>query len=248
MYRKIWLGILLMVCLIPSTFADELSGDQIIAKVVDVMNSIDFKVTEEMTIIRPNKSNYVDKLEISGKGWDKVLVNFIAPPQDKGKAYLRSGNDTWYYLPSVNKSIRVSGNENIQGSDVSVDDIMRLNLTDDYSAKIIGQETIGGNQNYVLDLTAKPVSTITYGRLKYWVNQSNLLPTKFECYSKAGTLLKIIVYSEVGTVDGRTRPLRMDITSTLRSGYKTVLYLLSADFQAGNSVAIFNKMNLEKSK
>ena len=62
-------------------------------------------------------------------------------------------------------------------------------LTDIYSAKVTGNETIDGRNTYVLELTAK-VDDAAYYSQKIWVDTERFVPLKQEMFAKSGQLLK----------------------------------------------------------
>lgn len=243
MLRKFILLFLLMFMFNSSAIA-ELTGDQIVARVDEIMQSDNFKTTTELRVIRPNKTDRVFKLRIYGKG-DKVLVRFLLPLQEKGKGYLRLGEESWFYLPSTNKSIRINGKQSVQGSDLYIDDIMRIKLANDYSAKIIDNQAFEGVNYFILELTAKKPS-VTYGKIKYWIKQDNYIPLRFECYTVSGILIKTVTYSNVRQIGEKIRPTSMEIVNSLQKNYKTILNILEADFNANNPDNIFTKVNFEK--
>lgn len=230
-----------------STVLADLSGDQIIAKVDNLMSSANFKCLMDITVLRPNQEERTSQIQVLGKGYEKVLVRYLEPARDKGKAYLRVGEDSWFYMPNVNKSLRISGNQSMQGSDLSIDDVMKIKLTDDYTASVIGTDIVDGEDNYLLELSAKR-PTVTYHKLKYWVRRADFLPSKFECYTTTGILLKTMTYKDNREISGRYRPIIMEVTSELKKGYKTTLKLLEADYGSENPDRIFTRAYLEKGK
>lgn len=242
-----FLTLIVIMILSNSVVFAELSGGQIMAKVDYLMSSGNFKCLMDITVLRPNQEERTSRIQILGKGYEKVLVRYLEPARDKGKAYLRVGEDSWFYMPNVNKSIRISGNQSMQGSDLSIDDVMKIKLTDDYSAKVIGTDMVAGECNFVLELSAKRPS-VTYHKLKYWVRQADFLPSKFECYTATGILLKTMTYRDNREISGRFRPIIMEVTSELKKGYKTTLKLMEADYDSENPDSIFTRAYLEKGK
>lgn len=242
---------LLMILIITVAFAGlaiaELTGDQIMAKVDELMNSTSGKYLADIIIVRPGKDDRISRVQVHIKGIDKVLVRYLEPIQEKGQGYLRLGDNSWLYLPNANKSIRVSGRQSLQGSDLSNDDILKVKITEEYSAKLLGSETVDGEDNYLLELCAKSPKA-AYGKLKYWVRQSDFIPTRTEYYAISGKLIKTATYSQIKEIGGKVRPIRMEIVSELRKGYRTVFLILEADYTAENPDSIFTKLNLEKGK
>jgi outer membrane lipoprotein-sorting protein len=237
--------IVMLLFMTPLTFA-ELTGEQIMAKVDELMpNTGTF--TMDLTLVRPGKDNRTSRIKVFVKGSDKILVRYLAPAEEKGQGYLRLGEDEWLYLPNANKSMRVSGRQSMQGSDLSNDDILKLKLSLDYDSKIVGEENGAGQNLYILELVAKR-PTVAYGKLIFWVDKTSLLPTKTEYYAISGKLMKTMTYSQNKELGGRVRPTVMEITSELRKGYRTVMSFTEADYKSDLPDQLFTKLNLEKGK
>ena len=246
----IFILILLSITLIPlgaGIYAvEELTGEQILAKVDELTPDIG-KFTMDITMVRPGKENRTSRIQVFVRDSDKVLVRYLAPAAEKGQGYLRLGDDAWLYLPNANKSIRVSGRQSMQGSDLANDDILRLKLTVDYNVEISGTEMVNNQEHYLLTLTAKRPS-VTYGKLKYWVRKTDYMPAKTEYYAVSGKLIKTMTYSQIKEIGGRVRPTVMEISSELRKGYKTIVVIIDADYHYQTPENFFTKMYLEKGK
>src|SRR5919206_2785501 len=76
------------------------------------------------------------------------LVRYEAPPRDKGKLVLLSAANMWFYDPASKASIRISPQQRLIGQ-ASDGDVLTVNLAHDYSAKLVGEESI-------LDADRKP--------------------------------------------------------------------------------------------
>ena len=63
--------------------------------------------TLRMTVERPGKPQRVVEMKGWKKGDDKGLVRYTAPPKERGTAYLRDADNTWLYIPSGEKVVRV---------------------------------------------------------------------------------------------------------------------------------------------
>lgn len=225
----------------------EMSGAEIMDKTEQIMRVNDGRYLIDMTASRPGKEDRTSRMQVYVKDAAKVLARMLAPAQEKGQGYLKLGEDEWLYLPNANKSIRISGSQSMEGSDVQADDVLKVKLTDDYAVTLSGTETGDGQTNYVLDLKAKKNSVI-YSKMKYWIRQSDFLPTKTEYYALSGKLLKTAVYSQYKVLGGRMRPTVMEISSELRKGNKTTVIFLEAEYNVEYPDSMFTRMYLEKGK
>lgn len=249
MLRKyIIFGILVLLsglqCLSPG-FA-ELTGEQIIARVNDLWPKTG-KFTITVTMLRPGKDDRTSKMQVFFKGAAQTMARYLEPAEEKGQGYLRLGDDIWFFLPNANKSIRTSARQSMQGSDLSNEDILKHRLSEDYDAKMIGNEMVDGQSNFILELTAKRPA-VAYGILKYWVRKAEFLPSKTECYGVSGKMIKTITYSWLKESSGLIRPVRMEITSGIRKGYKTIVNFTDVDYDTEIPDAVFTKMYLEKGR
>lgn len=227
--------------------AAEPTGDEIVARVDAELHGNTGRYLAELTMIRPGQEPRTSRIQVFIKGTEKVLVRYLAPPREKGMGYLRVGEDEWLYLPNAGKSIRVSGRQNMQGTDLANDDVLKVHLALEYKARVTGEEEIEGAPCWVLDLVARDESA-AYGRLKYWVRKADFLPARTEYYAFSGKHLKTMTYTEIKEIGGRVRPTRMVVESKLREGYRTVFVILEADYETPLGDNIFTRLYLEKGK
>ena len=202
--------------------------------------------TLQMTVIRPGKP---DRL-VEMKGWKKGdalgLVRYTAPAKERGTAYLRNGANTWLYLPSAEKVVRVGAKQNFGGGDFSNADIFRLSLVEDYVPTLAGEETWEGQPCYRLDLKAKDRS-VAYDRVVYRVrSDGTFFPVHAEYYTISGRRLKWLILDEVARLGGRARPTRLTMESALDQASRTVLRFLAVDDDVTLDGRIFTPSALER--
>ena len=202
--------------------------------------------TLQMTVIRPGKPDRVVEM----KGWKKGdalgLVRYTAPAKERGTAYLRNGANTWLYLPSAEKVVRVGAKQNFGGGDFSNADIFRLSLVDDYVPTLAGEETWEGQPCWRLDLKAKDRS-VAYDRVVYRVrSDGTFFPVHAEYYTISGRRLKWLTLDEVARLGGRARPTRLTMESALDLASRTVLRFLAVDDAVTLDDRIFTPSALER--
>jgi outer membrane lipoprotein-sorting protein len=183
--------------------------------------------TLRMTVVRPNKPERVVEMKGWKKGDDQGLVRYTAPAKERGTAYLRSGDNTWLFLPSAEKVVRVGAKQNFGGGDFSNADIFRLSLVRDYLPALAGEETVEGQACYRLELKAKDRG-VAYDRVVYWVRTDGTFhPVKADYYTLSGKNLKSLVVSAVKPLGGRTRPTLLTMESRVDEGAHTRLEFLA---------------------
>jgi len=153
------------------------------------------------------------------KGNDKVAMLYLSPASEKGRSTLRLGENMWLYIPNVGKPIRITSMQSITGGIFNNSDIMRLDYSAEYDATILEQD----EKKYLLDLKAK-TKVVAYDKLKMWVDKKLLLPTKIECHSASGMLIKTLKFKKNKDFgNGLVRPSVIETHSPLHKGYRSIM-------------------------
>jgi hypothetical protein len=202
--------------------------------------------TLRMRVTRPGKPERV--VEMSGwkLGDERGLVRYTRPPKERGTAYLRTGDNTYLFLPAAEKVVRVGAKQNFGGGDFSNADIFRLSLIRDYEPTLVGEESAEGAACYKLELKAKDRS-VAYDRVVYWVrSDGSFFPVRAEYYTISGKKLKWLTLAEVARLGGRERPSSLTMRSALEPGAMTELRFLAIDDAARIDERIFTPSALER--
>ena len=153
------------------------------------------------------------------KGNDKIVSLFLSPASEKGRATLRLGDNMWLYIPNVGKAIRITSLQSVVGGVFNNADIMRL----DYNVEYDVQNLEDKKEEYLLELKAK-TAAVAYDKLKMWVDNKTVVPTKIECYAATGLLIKTLYFKERKPFDeGILRPSIIETDSPLYKGYQSIL-------------------------
>jgi hypothetical protein len=163
----------------------------------------------------------------------KNLVRYIDPPRDAGKLVLLDASKMWFYDPASKTSIRISAQQRLVGQ-ASNGDVLTVNLAHDYTAALVGEETIkdGDHQDRRarhLNLVAATPDAI-YARLEYWVERDTYRAIKGKFYSDSGRLLKIAYYRKPAEVLGLVRPTETVIIDAVDANLVTTVD--GADYRA----------------
>jgi outer membrane lipoprotein-sorting protein len=157
------------------------------------------------------------------KDLDHTLVEFRSPASEKGKSLLMLGDDLWIYLPNVKKPVRIPLNQRLLG-DVANGDMARSNFSHDYDAVLSGSEAMGGEDCFVLDLTAKSPNK-TYNKVKYWVSKKDYHPVKAEFFTVSGKSLKVCTFEDFRMEAGAMRPMRLNFQDSLQADKHSIMIL-----------------------
>jgi len=157
---------------------------------------------------------------------DASLVETLEPSRFRGNKLLQAGRNMWITKPGLSKPIPVSPRQRMTGL-ASNGDIAATNYAKDYKATLDGEESIGGDECYVLELQARDKHT-TYDRVRYWIAKDRGLGIKAEFYSLSGKLLKSAAFTYDQTIryNGNTIPFisRMVIEDQLEDAKTELAY------------------------
>jgi outer membrane lipoprotein-sorting protein len=229
--------------------AQEPSARDIVDRVETLLWGRTIQGEYEMTITTPRWQR-----TLSLHAWierpRRSFIRIRAPAKEKGIGSLRLGAEMWNYLPNVERTIKIPPSMMLQpwmGSDFTNDDLVKSSsLIDDYVSGILREEPAGGAQAYVLELIPKPDAAVVWGKILYWVRKSDLIPLKQEFYDERGALIRVMTFSEIRSMGGRTIPTRWEIRPAEKPGNSTAVQIKSAVYDRPIDPEIFTQRNLQK--
>ena len=212
--------VLFVLCVLVIAFpAHAIDGTQLLDQVDRNLTPESYVMYRKLINIEPDGRKKEYTLFTVKKGKDKVAALFTAPASEKGRSTLRLGENMWLYIPNVGKPIRITSLQSVIGGIFNNSDILSL----DYSAEYDVQKVDESGAEYLLYLKAK-TKTVTYDQLKMWVDKSKKLPTKIECLTEAGMLIKTMYFKDIKDFGGGlVRPADIETDSPLYKGYKSVM-------------------------
>jgi outer membrane lipoprotein-sorting protein len=232
---------LILVLLASNAYSADTDVTKIIIEVEKILSLENIKSEQLMTVYRKDGTVRPYKMTAMTSGKDKSFVELTSPPREKGRQVLRLGDVVWSYMPSVKKSIRVSGRGSFMGGDFENNDVLRLNLIGDYTGELI-EETA---DQYVLRLKGKDLS-LSYAKIKIWARKDNYQPIKQEYYTLSDKLIKSTQYVDIKDFKGYRRPSKLIMQSALNPKQKTILEIITFEGGVKNPSRIFRRSNLGK--
>jgi outer membrane lipoprotein-sorting protein len=222
---------------------------KVILDKVDKNMSSKNRVFESAIIIHGRRSSRTLTSVSYSVGDKQSFTEYLSPARDQGTKMLKLENQLWIYSPSTDRIIQISGHmlrQSVMGSDLSYEDMMDdRKLTDIYTARVIGNETVEGRNTYVLELTAV-VADVAYHSQKIWVDTERFVPLKQEMFAKGGQLLKRTILSDVKQIQGRWFPMTIVYKDVLKEGSGTEFRLTSVKFDQIIPDYIFTKAALKQ--
>lgn len=222
--------------------------DELLAR-IDANMTYDTRSSEmSMTVTKAGRVKTY-RMRSYGRGADEAAIEFLEPARDAGTRMLKKGGELWMYLPSVEKTQRISGHmlrQGMMGSDFSYEDMMEAaDWRTRYTAAIVAEEPIDGAPCYKIELNAKSPD-LSYPKRVVWVDAALLVPRRQELYALSGMLLKTILMQDVKAFGSRQFPTRVIAEDKLQQGSKTELTFTKLDFSVKLEEEVFSLRWLER--
>lgn len=238
-------------CLISSfSFGQQnpLTANAILDKVDKNMISESQIISSEMIVYGKRKSRTI-RSKGYAVGTNKSFTEYFYPEREKGTKMLKVEDRLWIYSPSSDRIIQISGHllrQSLMGSDLSYEDMMEeRKLREVYTAKILGDDRIGAQVCWKMELTAK-VPDISYFKRIIWVDKSRFVPLREELFAKSGQLLKRTELSEIKKIQGRWYPTKINYKDVLKAGKGTDFIIKEIAFNVPIADQLFLKSTLKK--
>ena len=164
-------------------------------------------------------------ISLSAKN-NNSLAKFIAPSRVKGQLMLVRDRNMWFIKPGVSKPVAISSRQKLSGGAAN-GDIASTNYAQDYTPRILGEESVNKEMCYVMELVAAN-KNVTYDKIKYWVSKPRLVGTRAEFYTVSGKVFKEAIFEYGNTIQSNDKILpflsKMIITDTTTKNTTTLNY------------------------
>jgi len=243
---KLLLSSLLSLFLLSPTFfaiADD-DAAALLIKMDELFRSKSSVATMKMQIITPNWQRTLE-MQSWTLGMDDTFIRVLSPRKDRGVATLKIDKEMWNYFPKINKVIKVPPSMMMgswMGSDFTNDDLVReVSLVKEYA---VSKKTEG--ENYRLTLIPKENTVTVWGKIEFIVNQQSLLPLEQSYFNERGDKVRTMVFSDIRDFNGKKMPAIMTMMPLNKTGHKTVIEYVEAEFDIKLGDNIFTLRNLQK--
>lgn len=179
------------------------------------------------------------------------LIVIVKPEEDKGKGYLKAGNDLWYYDPVSRRFTFTSAKDRFQNMNARNSDFTRSNLAGDYKVLGASRQKLGKYDCWLLDLEATS-DDITFPKMKIWISDDGLV-RKTEDYSYSGQHVRTVAFPQYQRIGERFIPQLVVILDELRGAMingtfvrERTTYTISRPSLQRLPDATFTKIWLEK--
>lgn len=227
-----------------------LDGKEIAVKVHDVSESKTTHSAIAMKLVDKNgkvDSRMIEEFGMKNGDLSSTVMVFKSPASVKNTRFLKkendgSADDKWIYLPALKRVRRVAssdGSKSFMGTDFTYDDMETRDVERDIHT-LLKEESIDGNECYVVKGQAKDKNDSQYSYRVSWIRKDNFVPIKVELYDKSEALLKVMVVKKLDNIDGYWTPLEVEMEN-IQSGHKTVLSIKKIEFDKGVNPKVFSQ-------
>jgi outer membrane lipoprotein-sorting protein len=229
--------------------AQSLNATEIVRKADEKFNGEKSSImVMAMTIIRPTWQRTIEFRNWSlGKSFALTLIT--APAKDIGQTFLKRNTEMWSWNPSISRLIKFPPSMMSQGwmgSDYTNDDILKeSSVVDDYTHKIIGEESVDGRLCYKIEMISKETAAVVWGKQIRWIDKKDFIILKTELYDEAGSLVRTENGSVIMTMDGRTIPTRLELLPSDEPGNKTLVEIKDIKFNVQIAESFFSQQNMK---
>jgi len=177
-------------------------------------------------IVRPKWQREM-RLKSWSKSDDYTVSVVTYPAKEKGIVFLRRKNEMWNYVPAIERRIKMPPSMMLQswmGTDLTNDDLVKQSsIVKDYTAKILGEETVIGLKTWKISLTPKENAPVIWGKLIIWIEQKDYMQLKAEFYDEDGFLVNKMLASKPKMFDNRRLPSEIAFIPVDKQGHKTLI-------------------------
>jgi len=181
----------------------------------------------------------------------QFLILILEPAIDKGKGYLKEGDNLWLYDPVDRVFTFTSAKERFQNSSFRNSDFNRSNFSRDYRPVSGTREKLGKFDCTVLDLEAT-TDSVSFPRMRIWVTDDYLV-RKMEDYSLSGQLMRTTAIPSYQKVGGKWVAAGMVILDHLKmksvggkTEYERTTVTIARPSLAALPDSVYTKEYLEK--
>ncbi len=232
-----------------SSYSQNLTAKEIVIKADNLQRGETNKSAMSMTVIRPKWERTITMKSWSlGRDYSMTLIT--APAKDKGQVFLKRKNEMWNWVPAINRMIKLPPSMMSQGwmgSDYSNDDILKeSSIVVDYAHTIIGEEDVSELTCYKIELTPKEDATVVWGKVIKWISKKEFWQMKTEYYDEDDELIRTEIASDVKQFGDRKLPSHLEIIPADKPGQKTVIDVLSAQYNIKVDEKFFSQQNMKR--
>ena len=250
-----WLTVLTVLAASGLARAEELTADQLAARVIRG-NGFTWEGAStrlRMILIEQGGSRTERSLEVLGRrheGRLETVARFMSPSDIAGTKFLMvekagGGNEQHIYLPGLKRTRRVVGREqegSFMGSDFTYSDLQR---NEDKNAKNarLPDENIGKDATYVLESKTSS-DKAHYAKIRTWIRKTDFIPLRTQFFDADDKLVKTLYVRRTKEIEGKPTIVESYMKSS--NGHATEMVVDSVEPKKDLPDAAFSPLTLDR--
>jgi len=229
----------------------EVSGLEILNKIIDLMNPENAKGVMEQTIVTTSGDKRTFKYETyMGNRGESSLMRYLAPSRVKGNALLMTdfSDNIWMYnrrTGRVRKLASHAKKQKFEGSDFTYEDMgSGDSWKTDFKPVLKGTQKINKVRCFKLELHARS-KDVSYTKMICWVRVSDFFPIQIDYYDENNVFTKTLFLQDIHTIEGILTPMKMVMKNNLDLT-ETVMEYINITYDIEFEKGFFSERNLKK--
>ena len=248
--NKLFSIISILLLSITALNAQESDAKSIVKKSNDLLLGKSSFSEMTMSIKRPEWERTIS-MQSWSLGNDFYMIYITSPVRDKGQVFMKRNRDMWNWIPSINRMIKIPPSMMMQswmGSDFTNDDLVRANsIVNDYTHKLIGEETIENHECHIVELIPLPEAAVVWGKIIMWISKSEFFQLKSEYYDDYMELENTMLGSEIKFMGDRYLPSVMKMIKADNPNQLTQLVINHQEFNISKiNDRFFSQQNMKR--
>ena len=237
----------------------------------EIMKKVDQRYTGETieqtsTLILIDKKNRKRERKLKGfttevSDGTKSISFFLSPSDVKNTSYLSynwddpsKDNDSWLYLPSLQKTNRISGGDrsnSFMGSDFTYSDLDGVEI-EDYTFKIVkDSDIVDGADCWIIEATPKSNDIIKetgYLKTLTWIRKDIFFGVKGRILVKKGKKVKLWSAKDIKKIDGVwvAKTQQMTTTKKKKREHSSIFIIESIAFNKEVDKSLFEAEAMQR--
>ncbi|MEA1965496.1 MAG: outer membrane lipoprotein carrier protein LolA [Candidatus Aerophobetes bacterium] len=199
---KYSLLVLILILAITLVFVSSSYGSLLVEEIISKLEASSNKIRDYQGLmvvtVKEDGRKRKGKIRIMVKKPDKLLIELLSPPLSAGQIIVVNGKKVWMYDPDYNE-VRICDLSQVpQVNKLSPErtnlDIMKML----YDVELLGQEKIGEEKAYVLELKSK---NGVQGKERIWIDSQRWIVLQLAFYDPMENLLKKTIFKDIRKVN-----------------------------------------------
>jgi uncharacterized membrane protein YjdF len=225
------------------------TADEIIKRSLERYNDINLITEVTMKVVRPSWQSEVG-FNLWALSDDYALVVITSPAQDRGQAFLKRKSDLWHWIPSIDRTIRMSEallSQSWMGSDFALNDVLRNNsMADHYHATLNGKETIDDFTCHHITLLPHNDAPVVWGKVETWIEKDTYDQIRAIFYDDQGNMVQQMDARGYNSHNKRRMPEFITMTPLLRQGHHTIMHFTRYDLNKKLDEGFFSHQQMRR--